>query len=656
MTTQAIETVAVLGAGSMGHGIAEVVAIGGYDVTMRDIDEDIVADGYEDIEWSLTKLAEKNLIEEEPEAVLERIETTTDLESAVDEVDLVIEAAPERMDLKKDIFSTVSDVVAPGTILATNTSSLSITEIASVVDEPSNVVGLHFFNPPVQMDLVEVIYGEQTSDETAKLAYEFIESVQKTPIYVKKDVRGFVVNSVLGPFMSEPGWMVSEGHTTIREADATLTQERGYPMGPFELGDMTGIDIGYHVRTEAGQPVPPIMEEKVEEGELGRKTGIGYYNYENGGVDYEPSDVSDSFDWLRVEATMVNAAAKLVGNDVATPEAIDTGMCLGAGFPEGMCRRADSIGLETIVNKLDELYDTYGDDHGDGRYAAAQYLRDLVEDGQTGERAGSGFYEYNQGDEPGEYHTINWSLDENGLLTIELDRPQRLNALSPELMDEIVDLLTSTDEETVRAVLFEGAGDRAFCAGADITSFSGRDPAKTAEPTPIFQTVAEYPRPTLAKVDGYCLGGGLELLLACDLRIATKESTFGFPEIDLGLIPGGGGTQRAMRELGSARAKELVFRGNHISAERAQEWGLINRAVEADEFEETVQEFVDDLVNGPPIALRAAKRVMNEGVDESLAAGLQMESQAFALLLTTDDSTEGAAAFAADRDPEFVGE
>nr|WP_267902800.1 3-hydroxyacyl-CoA dehydrogenase NAD-binding domain-containing protein [Halovenus carboxidivorans] len=645
-----------MGAGSMGHGITEVVALAGYDVTMRDIEEDIVQDGYEDIEWSLDKLDEKGLIDQEPEEVLDRISTTVDLEDAVTGADMVIEAAPEQMDLKKDIFGDLDEMADEDALLASNTSSLSITEIASATDRPDKVVGLHFFNPPVQMDLVEVIYGDETTDATAEQAYEFIESIDKTPIYVRKDVQGFVVNTVLGPFSGEAAWMVSEGLAEIKEADASMTQ-RGYPMGPFELSDMTGIDIGYHVRKEAGMPIPPIVQEKVDADELGQKTGKGYYDYEDGdGADYEPSDASDDFDWLRIESVIVNRAAELIENDVATAEAIDTGLRLGAGFPEGPCRRADKTGLDTIVEKLEELDEEYGDEHGEGRYEPSQYLLDLVEEGHTGRDAGKGFFEYESGDGPGDYHTINYELHDDGLLEIELDRPAQLNALSPDLMDAIVDLLDSVDDEEVRAVTFEGAGDRAFCAGADVTAFSDSDPAKDSEPTEVFTAVAEYPRPTLAKIDGFCLGGGLELALACDLRIATEDSSFGFPEIDLGLLPGGGGTQRTIRNLSDARAKELVFRGEHISAERAQDWGLINRAVSGEEYEETVEEFVDDLVNGPPIALRKAKRVMNEGADQDLDAGLEMESQAFGLLLTTDDMMEGVAAFSADREPEFEGE
>ncbi|WP_137288509.1 3-hydroxyacyl-CoA dehydrogenase/enoyl-CoA hydratase family protein [Natronorubrum halophilum] len=652
MSLETIDRVAVLGAGNMGHGITEVTAMGGYDVTMRDIKDEFVEDGYESIEWSLEKLAEKDLIDESAEDVLDRIDVTTDLEEAVADADLVIEAAPENLDLKHDIFGDLEEYCDEETLLATNTSSLPISDIAEAVDTPERVLGLHFFNPPVKMDLVEVIYGEETSDEAAEAGYEWVESIGKTPIYVRKDVRGFVVNTIVGPFGGEPAWMVSGGEATIEQADATMAHERGYPMGPFELADLTGIDVGYHVRKEGGTEVPPIIEEKVEAEELGQKTGKGYYDYEDGnGADYTPDDAGE-FDWLRVEARMINRAAFLVGDDVATPEEVDTGVQLGLGFPEGICRRADKIGLDAVLEKLETLSEETGSD----RFKPHPYLEELVEAGKTGEEAGAGFYEYD-GDDGGldSYHDLNASL-EDGVLRVELDRPSRMNALSGDLLAEIDDLFSSVDTDEVRCATIEGAGDRAFSAGADISGFSGVEPTDLMDVTPAFETVNDFPRPVLAKVDGYCLGAGLELALACDLRIATERSAFGAPEINLGLIPGGGGTQRLLRVLGETRAKELVFRGEHIDADRAEDWGLINRAVERDDFDETVDEFVDDLRNGPPIALEIAKKVMNEGEDASLEAALTMESQGFGLLTSTDDVLEGTAAFAEDREPEFEGE
>jgi enoyl-CoA hydratase/3-hydroxyacyl-CoA dehydrogenase len=650
MQVDDIERVAVLGAGSMGHGITEVVAIAGYDVVMRDIEQELVDEGYDDIEWSLEKLSEKGLLDQDPETVLDHIETAVDLESAVNDVDLVIEAAPEDLELKHDIYGELDEYTPPETVLASNTSSLPITDIASATDRPEQVVGTHFFNPPVKMDLVEVIYGEETSDETAETAYEFVESIDKTPIYVRKDVRGFVVNSVLGPFDDEAAWMVSKGEATVEEVDAAMVHQRGYPMGPFELSDMTGIDIGYHVRKEAGQPIPPIVEEKVENEELGQKTGKGYYDYEDGdGPTYEPGD-GEGFNTLRIEARIVNEAAKLVGNDVATPEDIDTGLRLGAGFPEGPCRRADKLGLDEILDELQRLHEETGAE----RYRPADYLVELVNEGYTGEDAGRGFYEY--GGEAGdrEYHTINVLRDDE-VLAVELDRPERMNALNQDLMDEIEHVLDTADLDTVRCVTFEGAGDRAFSAGADIGGFAGAEPWEAAEVTSMFETVNEFPRPTIARIDGFCLGGGHELALACDMRIATTDSEFGFPEITLGLLPGGGGTRRTMRLIGEARAKELVFRGERISAERAQDWGLINRAVDPDEFDDVCEAFVDDVATGPPVGLAFAKKVMNRSEDASLEAALTMESQSFGLLMSTDDVLEGTTAFMEDRDPEFEG-
>ncbi|MDS0293245.1 3-hydroxyacyl-CoA dehydrogenase/enoyl-CoA hydratase family protein [Halogeometricum luteum] len=653
MTDVDVRRVTVLGAGNMGHGIAEVAAVAGYDVVMRDVEEELVSEGYESIEWSLEKLAEKGRLDESVADVLARVDTAVELESAVADADLVIEAAPERMDLKKEIFAELDEHAPENAVLASNTSSLSIMEIASATSRPESVVGMHFFNPPVKMALVEVIYGAETTEETAEAAYGFVESLDKTPIYVRKDVSGFVVNTVLGPYIAEPAWMVSEGEATVREADAAMVHRRGYPMGPFELSDLTGIDVTHHVREEAGRPIPPVMAEKVENGDLGRKTGRGHYDYESGaGADYTPDDVGE-FDTLRVEARMANEAARLIGDGVATPEEVDTGVRLGLGFPEGICRRADDIGLDAILKKLETL----SEETGEERFAPDDHLVELVESGKTGRAAGAGFYDYDSGGEgPGDYRFLNYDLSEEGLLEIELDRPERMNALSTDLLEEIDDLLSSVDVDSVRCVTFEGAGDRAFSAGADIEGFADRSPTDAMDVTPAFETVEEFPRPTLAKIEGYCLGGGLELALACDLRVATEGSEFGAPEINLGLIPGGGGTQKLLRMLGETRAKELVFRGNRIGADRAEEWGLVNRAVPSAESDDVVGEFVDDLLNGPPLALEVAKKVMNEGADASLDAALAMESQGFGLLFSTDDLREGTAAFREKRDPEFTGE
>jgi enoyl-CoA hydratase / 3-hydroxyacyl-CoA dehydrogenase len=649
MTVDTVQRVAVLGAGSMGHGIAEVAAIGGYNVTMRDIEDELVQEGYDSIEWSVGKLAEKGHIDDDTEAVLERIDTTTDLADAVSDADLVIEAVPEQLEIKEDTFSTVDEHAPDHAILATNTSSLSVSDIASATDRPDQVVGLHFFNPPVKMDLVEVIYGEATTDKTAEAAYEWVESVDKTPIYVRKDVHGFVVNTVLVPFMEEAAWMLSNDETTIQEADATMVYKRGYPMGPFELNDFGGIDIGYHFRAESDQPVPPVVEQKVENDNLGKKSGKGFYDYESGdGVDYEPEHAG-GYDAMRTEAVMINKAAWLIGNDVATPEEIDIGLRLGGSFPEGVCRRGDRIGLDVILEKLKSL----SAEHDADRYEPADYLVELVEEGWTGEDAGKGFYDYRV-DPP--YHYLNWEIDDEGILEIELDRQERMNSMSQDMFMEIDRLLNDVNVDDVGCVVFTGAGDRAFSSGADITGFTADEPAKIMDVDEMFQTVYKFPRPTVAKIDGFCLGAGIELALACDIRVATETSTIGTPETTLGVIPGGGATQRLARLIGEARTKEMIYRGMQFDANQAEEWGIVNYAVSDDEFEELVDDIIDDLISGPPVALKAAKQVIQDGQEASLEAALAMEKKSFAVLATTDDMLEGVTAFRQNREPQFEGE
>ncbi|WP_424009306.1 3-hydroxyacyl-CoA dehydrogenase/enoyl-CoA hydratase family protein [Haloferax denitrificans] len=641
-----IERVAVLGAGSMGHGIAEVAAIAGYEVSLRDIEQEFVDNGLESIEWSLEKLAEKRQIDESAEDVFSRVSGFVDLERAVEDADLVVEAVPEKMELKRETFSEVDRYAPDHAILASNTSGLSITEMANSTDRPEQVVGTHYFNPPVKMSLVEVVHGEQTSEETVEAMHTYVDSIGKTPIDVRKDVHGFVVNNVLVPFMGEAAWMLDEGACTVEQADAAMVFQRGYPMGPFELNDYSGIDIGYDFIDSSAFDVPPPIAEMVEGETLGRKTGSGFYEYDDGdGPTYGPDDAGE-FDTLRIEARMINEAAKLVGGGVATPEDIDLGVRLGGRFPLGTCRVGDKIGLDAVLEKLESLHEATGAE----RYRPAEYLRELVENGDTGEAAGKGFYDYT-GEWP--YQFLNVDLDEQGVLSIEFDRTERLNSFSEEMFAEVDRALSTADTDEVSCVVFTGAGDRAFSAGADITGFLTNAPTEIMDVEQSIERIYNFDRPTVAAIDGFCLGAGLELMLACDIRIATENSTFGSPEIDLGLIPGGGGTQRLTRLVGEPRAKELVFRGNHIPAEQAADWGIVNRAVSPDEFDDTVDAFVDDIAAGPKTALKVAKQVINEGQDASLDAGLKLESQGFGLLTSTDDVVEGVQAFRNDRQPNF---
>jgi enoyl-CoA hydratase/3-hydroxyacyl-CoA dehydrogenase len=378
MRVDEIRTIAVIGAGTMGHGIAELAALAGYDVRLYDVTQELAQKGYQQIGWSLEKLSQKGLISgEQVRPALQKITPLADLQATVDEADFVIEAAPENLQLKRELFTRLDQLAPRHAVLATNTSSLPIREIASATRRPQNVVGMHFFNPAILMPLVEVIKGQKTSDETAQLTVELAKKFNKTPVVCRKDVRGFITSSIFEGFIGEAMWQASRETVSIRAIDARMKME-GFPMGPFELADLTGLDIGYNIRREAGLPNPPILEEKVKAGQLGRKTNKGFYNYANGSGPAEQHEGAAGFDPLPLYAMMASIAARLVQDDVADPAEIDLAMQLGGGFPKGPLAKADEIGSAVIVKKLDEMRETFGD----ARYEVPPLLRQMAQTGK----------------------------------------------------------------------------------------------------------------------------------------------------------------------------------------------------------------------------------------------------------------------------------
>ncbi len=656
MKLEEIKTIAVLGAGTMGHGIAELATLAGYQVHLHDIKEEFLDKGYQGIKWSLDKLAEKGTISpQKAKEALGRIRLLVDLREGVQGADFVIEAAPEIMKLKQEIFSNLDRLAPPPAILASNTSSLSIGSIAESTQRPEQVVGMHFFNPPVKMALVEVIKGAKTSEEVMALTVALAKKLGKTPIRVEKDVFGFIVNRVLvGPFMFESAWMVSRGEAIIEEIDSRMKYYEGFPMGPFELQDLTGIDIGYHLMKEHGVEIPPLIAEKVQKNQLGRKTSVGFYNYRDGGASYPP-EAGQKFDPLPIYALMVNEAAHLLEQEVTTADQIDLGVQLGAAFPEGILKRADAIGLDRILDTLKRLQKK----HGDERYKPAKLLQQMVKAGKTGKASGQGFYAYAKPSEGSHaYKSIQVELEsEKHLAWITLNRPHRLNAINSEMREELPQALAELAKDArVRAIVIRGAGGKAFSAGADISEFAGGKPYIFAELGEFFAAPQQSSKPVIAAIDGYALGGGLELALACDFRIASRRSELGQPEIHLGLIPGGGGTQRLVRLVGAARAKELVMLGGRIPAEQALQWGLLNRVYDNERFEEETRAFAEKLAAGPPIAIKLAKRVIDWGQESPLEAALLLEREAFGLLFSTEDMVEGTTAFMMKKKPEFKGQ
>lgn len=286
MLALSIKTIGVVGAGAMGTGIAHVAAMAGYEVVLRDIDMAFVDRSVASMDKVMAKSVEKGkMTEEERQAVLTRIKKTTVLEDMAS-VDFIIEAVIERMDLKKEVFQTLNKVCRPEVIFGTNTSSMSITEIAAASGRPDKVCGIHFFNPAQVMRLVEIIRGVQSSDETIAAATDLARAFGKTPIEVKKDSPGFVVNRLMVPQMVEAARLLQEGVASIEDIDTAVKLGLNHPMGPFELMDFTGIDIHYYVMEyfadefrDNQYAAPQIIKQMVRANKLGRKNGEGFYKY-----------------------------------------------------------------------------------------------------------------------------------------------------------------------------------------------------------------------------------------------------------------------------------------------------------------------------------------------------------------------------------------
>jgi 3-hydroxybutyryl-CoA dehydrogenase len=280
-----VETVGVVGAGTMGNGIAQVAATSGYDVVMRDVEQSFVDRGMDAIEDSLSRLVRKDdLTEAEADAVVDRVYGTTDL-ADLSTADLVVEAVVEEMDVKRDVFADLDRICDEDVVLATNTSTLSITTIAAATDRPELVVGLHFMNPVPVMKGVELVVGERTAPEVVELAHEFAGSLDKET-WEADDKPGFVTNRILMPWINEGVRAYDEGVAAKEDIDRGMTLGTNVPMGPLELADHIGLDVCLHatetLHEELGDRYTPayLLKRKVEAGDLGKKTGQGFYEYD----------------------------------------------------------------------------------------------------------------------------------------------------------------------------------------------------------------------------------------------------------------------------------------------------------------------------------------------------------------------------------------
>lgn len=364
-----IKNITVLGSGIMGHGIAQVSAMSGYNIVLRDIDQQFLDKAMEKIKWSLDKLVSKEKISKlESENILARIKTKVDLKEAVSSADLVIEAVPEIMDLKMKVYAELDKVADSRVVFASNTSTLPITEIANTTSRPERFIGIHFFNPPQLMKLVEVIPGQKTNQEIVNMTVDYVKSVKKEPVICKKDVPGFIVNRLFIPMVHEACWLKQRGNFKMEEIDSAVKFTMGFPMGIFELADFTGMDVIHkatielQIRDKKVIFPHPDVEKLFNEKKLGQKSGEGFYKYSD--EKYERVQLDETLakkcNPIQLAANILNNAAWLVTNKASDIPEIEKAAQLGLGLKKPIFDTAKEFGIKNIVNELNELAKKYG--------------------------------------------------------------------------------------------------------------------------------------------------------------------------------------------------------------------------------------------------------------------------------------------------------
>ncbi|HUR87081.1 MAG TPA: enoyl-CoA hydratase-related protein [Solirubrobacteraceae bacterium] len=657
---------AVVGAGTMGGEIAQVIASAGIPVVLKDVKQEFIEVGLKKAEEvtraQLGGLVHKQKITQEQadaqaDEILGRITGTTEYEGFGD-VDFVIEAVPERMAVKQAVMAEL-DTVTPGhAILASNTSALSISEMADATSRPEKVVGLHFFYPASMMRLVEIVEGADTSPETMQAATTFAQAIRKLPIACGEQP-GFVVNRILTSAIGEVFRWQEEHGISIKAIDDAVSASRIAPMGPFFLTDLLGLDtvlhVAEHLHASYGDSfyVHTGMQALVQAGELGAKTGgKGFYESgrprTEGETDLDPDELSQRF----VLKALVEACLVLE-EGVATTRDIDLGMMAGAGLIPPPFARADQAGLDELLSALERAEEQWGE-----RYAPPLILRRLVAQGRLGAKTGQGFFPYKRPDE-GFQQGEAVQLETRGATAIAwLDRPPA-NSLSPQVISELGRIWDHVESDhSIRALVIASANPMLFCAGADIKAFTQMDPESGAamlhDAHALLRRMENSSTVTLAAVNAVAFGGGCELAMGCDVRIAAQSASFGQPEISLGIIPGFGGTQRLPRLIGTARALELNLTGDPISGAEAFEIGLVNRVVPDHELLDVTLAWARKLGAQAPLAVGAIKRTT--AGDADLDEGIEAEKAAFAEVFQSADAREGIGAFLGKRQPAWKGE
>lgn len=554
-----IKIVGVVGAGTMGAAIAQKFAQEGFTVYLNDREQQYIDKGISGIRTILEEGVERKIFtQEKGENILDNIKGTIN-QNDLKTCDLIVEAIFEDFNVKCELFKTLDKIVSSDTILATNTSSFSVTEMAASVSHPERFVGLHYFYHAAKNRLVEIIPGEKTSPETTKAVYEFSVLSGKDPIFTA-DAYGFAVNRFFVPWLNESCKMLDEGIGTIAEIDTICMKTFGIGMGPFALMNATGVPIALHAQKTLEHFGPSYKVAKKLEEQVASKQNWDLSGTGETAINPEREKAVND----RILGCTLFVCSQILEEKVCTASDLNRGAKIGLRWRFGPIDLMNKYG-EKEVKKLVEGYANLYNEPIPNGIKSDNWKMDFV------------------------------TLDVNGsIATITMNRPEDMNALNEEVIGQLDCKFSQADAMPhVKTIILTGSG-KAFVAGADIKFFVKNIKSNTINN---IVTFTKYGQDVLAKIDksskkvvgilnGLTLGGGMELALCCDVLLTVPKTKIAFPETGIGIYPGLGGTQRTALRIGKGLAKYLVLTGQMLDAKTAKEIGLIDEIIQpADIFE-----------------------------------------------------------------------
>ncbi len=567
-----IKTVAIIGSGNMGSGIAQKSAQENFEIQMVDREEKWVKHGQEIISNLLEQALERRIFNiDQVDAIKKRISGVVGTNNVDPKTDLVIEAVFEDFNVKKDVFTILDQVCNEHTILASNTSSLSVNNLAKSSGRPDRFIGLHFFYHPAKNRLVEIIPAETTTKNTLKAVETYCKTMGKVVI-ICKDRPGFVVNRFFVPWLNEACILLQEGVATAAQIDSIAREAFNIGMGPFALMNLTGPTIALHATDYLAEQLDTPrytgaknLREMVDKGELWKIGDEENYD-ENLSITVKE----------RLLGQVFAVAGQIVDEEICSKEDVDRGAKVGLRWDEGPFEIANRIGIKETYRMAE-------------KYCKLVNFKIPVTLENQFNISEDFIFSY-----------IDVEINDS-IAIVRLNRPEAMNALNVKLVTELGLVIDGLNQNNnVNTIILEGAG-KAFVAGADVKFFVDKIKEDsfqeiydfTAHGHEVLNKIENSSKVTIALTTGLALGGGLELALSCDYRIGTNRTQFRFPETNIGIYPGLGGTQRTTRICGLEIARYAVLAGNFLNSETAKAFGLLTHLVDVNDIDKTIDEIIN---------------------------------------------------------------